>query len=253
VITNIKRMYRFVLDFIFFGLNLQKYAKLFTFAPTKKENIMLQVNSFVFNPFAENTYVIYDETRQCVIIDPGCHTPSEVDELLGFIDLHQLEPLMVVNTHGHIDHIMGNEAVKRHYGIQVAAHPEVKNDILRSRQQAMMFGLPMVEECKLPEVDLTDGELIKVGNSTLEVLCTPGHAKGSISLYAMAEGWVFTGDALFCRSIGRTDFPGGDFEELRESIRTRLFTLPEDTEVYSGHGESTTIGEEKDFNPYVAV
>lgn len=253
MITNIKRMYHFVLDFIFFGLNLQKYAKLFTFAPTKKENIMLQVNSFVFNPFAENTYVIYDETRQCVIIDPGCHTPSEVDELLGFIDLHQLEPLMVVNTHGHIDHIMGNEAVKRHYGIQVAAHPEVKNDILRSRQQAMMFGLPMVEECKLPEVDLTDGELIKVGNSTLEVLCTPGHAKGSISLYAMAEGWVFTGDALFCRSIGRTDFPGGDFEELRESIRTRLFTLPEDTEVYSGHGESTTIGEEKDFNPYVAV
>lgn len=253
MITNIKRMYRFVLDFIFFGLNLQKYAKLFTFAPTKKENIMLQVNSFVFNPFAENTYVIYDETRQCVIIDPGCHTPSEVDELLGFIDLHQLEPLMVVNTHGHIDHIMGNEAVKRHYGIQVAAHPEVKNDILRSRQQAMMFGLPMVEECKLPEVDLTDGELIKVGNSTLEVLCTPGHAKGSVSLYAMAEGWVFTGDALFCRSIGRTDFPGGDFEELRESIRTRLFTLPEDTEVYSGHGETTTIGEEKDFNPYVAV
>ncbi len=253
MITNIKRMYRFVLDFIFFGLKLQKYAKLFTFAPTKKENIMLQVNSFVFNPFAENTYVIYDETRQCVIIDPGCHTPSEVDELLGFIDLHQLEPLMVVNTHGHIDHIMGNEAVKRHYGIQVAAHPEVKNDILRSRQQAMMFGLPMVEECKLPEVDLTDGELIKVGNSTLEVLCTPGHAKGSVSLYAMAEGWVFTGDALFCRSIGRTDFPGGDFEELRESIRTRLFTLPEDTEVYSGHGESTTIGEEKDFNPYVAV
>ena len=253
MITNIKRMYRFVLDFIFFGLNLQKYAKLFTFAPTKKENIMLQVNSFVFNPFAENTYVIYDETRQCVIIDPGCHTPSEVDELLGFIDLHQLEPLMVVNTHGHIDHIMGNEAVKRHYGIQVAAHPEVKNDILRSRQQAMMFGLPMVEECKLPEVDLTDGELIKVGNSTLEVLCTPGHAKGSVSLYAMAEGWVFTGDALFYRSIGRTDFPGGDFEELRESIRTRLFTLPEDTEVYSGHGESTTIGEEKDFNPYVAV
>ena len=253
MITNIKRMYRFVLDFIFFGLKLQKYAKLFTFAPTKKENIMLQVNSFVFNPFAENTYVIYDETRQCVIIDPGCHTPSEVDELLGFIDLHQLEPLMVVNTHGHIDHIMGNEAVKRHYGIQVAAHPEVKNDILRSRQQAMMFGLPMVEDCKLPEVDLTDGELIKVGNSTLEVLCTPGHAKGSVSLYAMAEGWVFTGDALFCRSIGRTDFPGGDFEELRESIRTRLFTLPEDTEVYSGHGESTTIGEEKDFNPYVAV
>ena len=213
---------------------------------------MLQVFSFVFNPFAENTYVIYDETRQCVIIDPGCASSSEVDELLGFIDLHQLEPLMVINTHGHIDHIMGNEAVKKHYGIKVAAHPEVKNDFLRSRQQAMMFGLPMIEECKLPEVELEDGEMIKVGNGTLEVICTPGHAKGSISLYAMAEGWVFTGDALFCRSIGRTDLPGGNYEELRESIRTRLFSLPDDTEVFPGHGESTTIGEEKGFNPYVA-
>ena len=214
---------------------------------------MFQLHSFVFNPFSENTYIIYDETRQCVIIDPGCGTPSEVDELLGFIDLHQLEPLLVVNTHGHIDHIMGNEAVKQHYGIKVAAHPEVKNDILRSRQQAMMFGLSMMEECKLPEMALEDDEIIKVGHGTLEVICTPGHAQGSISLYAPVEGWVFTGDALFCRSIGRTDFPGGNFEELRESIRGRLFTLPNDTEVYSGHGESTTIGEEKDFNPYVAL
>ena len=214
---------------------------------------MFQLHSFVFNPFSENTYIIYDETRQCVIIDPGCGTPSEEDELLGFIDLHQLEPLMVINTHAHIDHIMGNEAVKKHYGIKVAAHPEVKNDILRSRQQAMMFGLSMLEECKLPDVALEDGQNIKVGNGTLEVICTPGHAQGSISLYAPVEGWVFTGDALFCRSIGRTDFPGGNFEELRESIRTRLFALPNDTEVYSGHGETTTIGEEKDFNPYVAV
>ena len=214
---------------------------------------MFQVNSFVFNPFSENTYVVYDETWQCVIIDPGCSSPSEVDELLGFIDLHQLEPVMVVNTHGHIDHIMGNEAVKKHYGVKVAAHPEVKSDFVRSRQQAVMFGLPMTEECKLPEVELEDGEQIKVGNGSLEVICTPGHAQGSVSLYAMEEGWVFTGDALFCRSIGRTDFPGGDFETLRESIRSRLFTLPDDTEVFSGHGESTTIGEEKDFNPYVAM
>ena len=214
---------------------------------------MFQLFSFVFNPFSENTYLIYDETRQCVIVDPGCATQSEVDELLGFIDLHQLEPHMVINTHGHIDHIMGNEAVKKHYGIKVAAHPDVKNDILRSRQQAMMFGLPMIDECKLPEVELADDEVIKVGNGTLEVICTPGHARGSISLYAPVEGWAFTGDALFCRSVGRTDLPGGDFEELRESIRTRLFTLPDDTEVYCGHGESTTIGEEKDFNPYVAI
>ena len=215
---------------------------------------MLQVNSFVFNPFSENTYIILDdETLQCVVVDPGCSSPSEVDELLGYIDNIQLKPLMVINTHGHIDHIMGNEAVKKHYGIKVAAHPEVKNDIMRSRQQAMMFGLPMVEECQLPEVELEDGEIIQVGNGTLEVICTPGHARGSISLYAPAEGMVFTGDALFCRSVGRTDLPGGNFEELRESIRTRLFTLPDDTTVFPGHEEQTTIGEEKDFNPYVAV
>ena len=214
---------------------------------------MLQINSFVFNPFSENTYIIYDETRQCIILDPGCASPSEVDELLGFIDLHQLEPLMIINTHGHIDHIMGNEAVKKHYGIKAAAHPDVKSDILRSRQQAVMFGLSMMEECKLPEVELEDGETIKIGNGVLEVICTPGHARGSISVYAPVEGWVFTGDALFCRSVGRTDLPGGNFEELRESIRGRLFSLPNDTEVYSGHGEQTTIGEEKDFNPYVAV
>ena len=214
---------------------------------------MLQLYSFVFNPFSENTFIIYDETRKCVIIDPGCSSPSEVDELLGFIDLHQLEPIMVINTHGHIDHVIGNEPVKKHYGIQAAAHPEVKYDIVRSRQQAMMFGMPLMEDCKLPEIELEDGEIIQVGNGQLEVISTPGHAKGSVSLYAQVEGWVFTGDALFCRSIGRTDFPGGSFETLRESIRTRLFTLPDNTEVFCGHGESTSIGEEKDFNPYVAV
>lgn len=214
---------------------------------------MLQINSFVFNPFGENTYVIYDETKECVIVDPGCSTASEEDALFGFIDSHQLKPLMVINTHGHIDHIMGNEAVKSRYGIKAAAHPEAKNDFIRSRQQAMMFGLPMIQECKSPEMELEDDEIIQVGNSTLEVISTPGHARGSVSLYAPVEGWVFTGDALFCRSIGRTDLPGGNFDELRESIRSRLFTLPDDTEVYCGHGESTTIGEEKDFNPYVAV
>ena len=214
---------------------------------------MLQVHSFVFNPFGENTYVVYDETRKCVIVDPGCSSSAESNQLMGFIDSCQLEPLMVINTHGHIDHIIGNEPIKKHYGIKVAAHPEVKSDFDRSKHQAMMFGMPLVQECKLPEVDLEDGETIQVGNGVLEVIATPGHAEGSISLYAPAEGWVITGDALFCRSIGRTDFPGGNYDTLRESIRTRLFTLPDDTVVLCGHGEQTSIGEEKDFNPYVAV
>ena len=213
---------------------------------------MLQFESFVFNPFAENTYVVYDdEKKECVIIDPGCSNASEENELFGFIDSHRLKPLMIINTHGHIDHILGNAAVKKRYGIEVAAHPNVKNDFLRSRQQAAMFGLSFDGECDLPDRDLEDGEIIKVGESTLEVISTPGHAMGSISLYAEMEGWVFTGDALFCRSIGRTDFPGGNYEQLRTNIIERLFRLPDDTEVYSGHGESTTIYDERRYNMFL--
>ena len=213
---------------------------------------MLQFESFVFNPFAENTYVVYDDNaKECIIIDPGCSNASEENELFGFIDSHRLKPLMVVNTHGHIDHILGNAAVKKRYGIEVAAHPNVKNDFLRSRQQAAMFGLSFDGECDLPDRDLEYGEIIKVGESTLEVISTPGHAMGSISLYAEMEGWVFTGDALFCRSIGRTDFPGGNYEQLRTNIIERLFRLPDDTEVYSGHGESTTIFDERRYNMFL--
>ena len=141
--------------------------------------------------------------------------------------------------------------MKNRYGIQVAAHPDTRHDYEHGRQQATWFGLPSADDFPLPDLDLKDGEVIKVGESTLEVICTPGHAQGSVSLYAEIEGWVFTGDALFCRSIGRTDLPGGNFEQLRQSIKERLFCLPDDTEVYSGHGESTTIFDEKRYNMYL--
>ena len=207
----------------------------------------------MFNPFWENTYIIYDETGECVIIDPGCYAVSEENALFGFLDSHQLKPLRVINTHGHVDHIVGNNAVKRRYGIKVAAHADNKADFTQAKRQAVWLGLQPVGDIDAPGQELKDDEVIEMGNGILEVICTPGHARGSISLYAPAENWVFTGDALFCRSIGRTDLPGGDYDTLRESIRSRLFTLPDDTVVYSGHGEPTTIGEEKDFNPYVAL
>ena len=213
---------------------------------------MLQFESFVFNPFAENTYAVYDDnSKECVIIDPGCSNASEENELFGFIDSHRLKPILAINTHGHIDHILGNASVKKRYGIEVAAHPNVKSDFKRSHQQAQMFGLPFNGECELPNRNLEDGEIIKVGESTLEVISTPGHAIGSISLYAEMEGWVFTGDALFCRSIGRTDLPGGNYEQLHTNIIERLFHLPDDTEVYSGHGESTTIFDERRYNMFL--
>lgn len=213
---------------------------------------MLQLESFVFNPFSENTYVVYDDdTKECAIIDPGCSSASEENELFGFIESHRLKPLMVIGTHGHIDHIIGNGAVKKRYGIPVAAHPNVKNDYTHAKQQATWFGLPFEGDFDMPDRYLEDGEVIKIGESTLEVISTPGHAMGSISLYAEIEGWVFTGDALFCRSIGRTDLPGGNYEQLRTNIIERLFHLPDDTEVYSGHGESTTIFDERRFNMFL--
>ena len=213
---------------------------------------MLQLESFVFNPFAENTYVVYDDnTKECVIIDPGCSNAGEENELFGFIDSHRLKPSMVISTHGHIDPIIGNGAVKKRYGIPVAAHSNVKNDYAHAKQQATWFGLSSEGDFDMPDRDLEDGEVIKVGESTLEVISTPGHAIGSISLYAEIEGWVFTGDALFCRSIGRTDLPGGNYEQLRTNIIERLFRLPDDTEVYSGHGESTTIFDERRYNMFL--
>lgn len=214
---------------------------------------MLQINAFIFNPFGVNTYVLFDETNECVIIDPGCETASEEDSLFAFIDSHQLKPLMILNTHGHIDHVVGNRAVMQRYGIRAAAHPDTKKDFIRAKRLASYYGMAWNNGEEVPELLLEDDQVINVGNSMLEVICTPGHAMGSVSLYAPVEGWVFTGDALFCRSVGRADMPGGNMEQLVESIRTRLFTLPDDTTVFPGHGEMTTIGEEKDFNPYVAV
>lgn len=213
---------------------------------------MLNIEQFIFNPFSENTYVVYDaDTQDCVVIDPGCDTVGAENQLFGFIDSHRLKPILAINTHGHLDHIIGNPAVKQKYGIEVAAHPNVKADFQRSKQQSLLFGIPFKGECELPDRWLNDGEVIKVGNSTLEVICTPGHAEGSISLYAQMEGWVFTGDALFCRSIGRTDFAGGNYETLRTSIKERLFRLPDDTEVFSGHGETTTIFDEQRYNMFI--
>ena len=213
---------------------------------------MLQFESQIFNPFAENTYVVYDEdTRDCVVIDPGCSNKAEEDRLFGLIDSRRLKPQLIINTHGHIDHVVGNNAVKRRYGIKAAAHPDVKNDFIQAKRHATWLGLQAESDIDLPDVDLEDGEVVRVGNSTLEVISTPGHALGSISLFAQIEGWVFTGDALFCRSIGRTDLPGGNYEQLRTSIIERLFRLPDDTEVYSGHGESTTIFDERQYNMFL--
>jgi Zn-dependent hydrolases, including glyoxylases len=214
---------------------------------------MLEIKSLCYNAFSVNTYVVFDNTKECVIVDPGMSNRFEMDSFFSFINDNQLIPKLIMITHGHIDHIAGCTALVRKYGLKVASHPEAREYFASAQQQAQMFGFAYDEQVFFPDEELQEGDEIQVGKSILEMISTPGHAKGSLSFYAPAEGFVLTGDALFCRSIGRTDFPGGNYEELRQSIREKLFVLPEDTVVYPGHGEPTSIEEERDFNPFVAM
>ena len=214
---------------------------------------MLEIQNFCFNPFGENTYVVYGTDKNAIVIDPGNSNPREDNMLFAFIDSNNLMISKIINTHAHIDHIIGNKALSERYSAPIAAHPDTTADFATARQQLLMFGFDSQNDIAKPDEALQDGDTFPLGDDIIEVIPTPGHARGSISLYAQALGVVFTGDALFCRSIGRTDFPGGSYEQFRTSIRERLFTLPDNTTVFSGHGECTTIGEEKDFNPYVAI
>ena len=214
---------------------------------------MLQIKLFRFNHFGENTYLLYSNDGDCFVIDPGNSTPAEDEKLFSFIDGNGLTPKLIINTHAHVDHIVGNAALAKRYNIEVAAHTDTAVDFAVAENVIGMYGFDRSINIKKADRILEDGETLPLGDGQVEVIATPGHAKGSISLYVPTECVVFTGDALFCRSIGRTDLPGGNYEELRTSIRERLFTLPDETMVMPGHDEATSIGEEKDFNPYVAV
>lgn len=210
----------------------------------------MQVASFTFNDFAENTYVLFDETGKCAIVDPGCHKVHEQQELTSFIREHQLTPELLINTHCHIDHVLGNSFVARTYNLPLHLHRDELQTYRETERWSQLFGM-VVEEIPEPQVYLAEGETVTFGNTTLSVLFTPGHSVASLSFYHAASGQLISGDVLFYQSIGRTDLPGGDFDTLVNSIRTRLFTLPDDTRVYSGHGPQTTIGFEKKHNPFL--
>lgn len=214
---------------------------------------MLKIHNFCFNAFGENTYVIYGDNKDAIVIDPGNSSPREDLMIFSFIDSNNLKINKIINTHAHIDHIIGNHALRERYGADIAAHPDTAADFATAPQQLLMFGFDSKIDIVTPTTFLSDRDTLVLDGEILEVIATPGHAKGSISIFATATGVVFTGDALFCRSIGRTDFPGGNYDTLRNSIRQRLFLLPDDTTIMSGHGEQSSIGEEKDFNPYVAI
>ena len=212
---------------------------------------MLKITAFTFNPFQENTYVLSDDSRECVIVDPGCYDQEEKSELAVFIDSEGLKPVRILLTHAHIDHILGINFLAGRYGLPIVMN-SIETDLLRSASiYGQMWGI-QVEPAPDPTEFLKDGDIFRFGNTELEVLFTPGHSPGSLSYYHRPSKQLLSGDVLFYGSIGRTDLPGGNFDTLEKSILTKLYTLEDDVIVYSGHGQSTTIGHEKRTNPFVS-
>lgn len=211
---------------------------------------MSRIARFTFNPFQENTYVVFDDTKECVIFDPGCSNELEQKKLTDFIEKEGLTPVKLINTHGHIDHMMGNAFIKSRYNIPFYMHQDDLPVLRAAPQQAAMFGVK-VEASPEPDHLLNEGDTLEFGNTTFDIYFTPGHSPGSISFYSEKDAYIIAGDVLFQGSIGRTDLPGGNFDTLEDSIQQKLYKLPDDTVVHSGHGPETTIGQEKKSNPFV--
>lgn len=211
---------------------------------------MIQLHSFTFGPFQENTYLLWDETLECLIIDPGNSTASEHEKLSRFISEKKLKPVRLLLTHAHIDHINGNKYVFDTYGLLPEVHKDDVFFIERHATTAAMYGLP-VDPSPMAEAFIAEGDVITFGNSKLDVIHTPGHAPGHVTFYTNEEGFMISGDVLFYGSIGRTDLPMGDMATLISSIKDKLFPLGDHMKVYSGHGPSTTIGFEKMNNPFL--
>lgn len=212
---------------------------------------MLQIKTFTFNPFQENTYVISSQ-GEAVVIDPGNSDKQETTQLDQYIATENLTVKYLLNTHCHIDHVLGNYHVKEKYKVPFMIH-QTELPVLRAvKSYAGNYGFPMYTEA-LPDSFLKESDVIKLGNAEASVLFVPGHAPGHIAFYFEKEKQILAGDVLFQSSIGRTDLPGGDFETLINSIHQKLFTLPDDVTVHAGHGPTTTIGEEKVSNPFCAL
>ena len=213
---------------------------------------MITMQSFVFNPFSENTYVVFDETKEAVIIDPGCYEQNEKAELDEYITQQDLTIKYLLNTHCHIDHVLGNDHVKEKYKVPFLIHPLEEKVLFAVKSYAPNYGFSMYKEA-LPDQFLADNDIVRFGNTLLNVLFVPGHSPGHIAFYDKQEKVIFSGDVLFKGSIGRTDLPGGDFDTLIKSIHQKIFTLPDGVIAHSGHGLPTTIGEEKISNPFCGV
>lgn len=213
---------------------------------------MLSVQKFTFNPIQENTYVLFAPNGDCCIIDPGCYFDEEKKALAQFISTKQLNPIYLLNTHCHLDHIFGNKYVNEKWQLPLYMHAAELPVLGFAPKSALMYGLSL-EDYMGEKYFLKEGDAIKIGDHPLQVLLTPGHSPGSISFYNEEDAYVISGDALFAGSVGRTDLPGGDFAQLESAIKTKLYTLPDVVKVYPGHGGATSIGFEKRNNPFVRM
>jgi len=211
---------------------------------------MLTVQSLLFSPVQENTYLVYNEAGDTLIIDPGCYFPEERKTLEEKIKSKGLKPVQLVNTHCHLDHVFGNKFVHETWGLELYFHESEQKVFDYAPTAGDLWNLPF-ENYQGPVHHVKEGEFLQIGDEQLQILHTPGHSPGSISFYYQKGGWVISGDVLFRESVGRTDLPGSDFATLEQSIRTKLYSLPDNTHVYSGHGMPTTIGYEKANNPFV--
>jgi len=211
---------------------------------------MLEIAIFTYNPFAENTYILYDETNEAVVIDPGCCDGYEQKTLKDFIEKKSLKVVKLLNTHCHLDHVFGNEFVKKTFGVQCYAHQAEEFNIDFLEISAQMFGIGYIEKTRI-DAYLEEGDSVEFGNTALQVIFTPGHSPGHIVFYHEPSKICINGDVLFRGSIGRTDLPGGNYQTLIKSIREKMFSLPEDTIIYTGHGNPTTIDYEKKHNMFL--
>ena len=212
--------------------------------------LTMTVQTFIFNSFQLNTYLVYDETKEAIIIDAGNSNSQEDDVLFSFIKSNELSIKGLYYTHAHVDHILGNNSIIKKYNLKSTAHIDSVLFFETASSYAPSLGLE-VNDPIYPKQFIDDGDDIKFGNSKLKVIFTPGHADGSLCFYSEDEQFIIVGDVLFRDSIGRTDLPTGDYDILMDSIKNRLFTLPNGVKVFPGHGPTTTIGYEKMNNPFI--
>ena len=211
---------------------------------------MFKIKFLTFNPIGENTYILYNESKQCIIIDPGCYFEEENEQLKGFITQNELNPTQLLNTHCHLDHVFGNKMISETYHLTLQMHEKEKPVLAYAPTSGLMYNMPFdnyVGEFIL----LKEGDTVLLGQDELKVIEVPGHSPGSICFYCAKQNFLIGGDVLFQGSIGRTDLPLGDHETLLLHIKNKLLVLPEETVVHSGHGLPTTIGAEKANNPYL--